>query len=227
MKKALKIIACAAAAPVFWALLLLVFLRGWIDLSMRQQVVKYERTGYPQGCILLAGSSTMQMWQTSARDLGPLDTVNVGVSGAVVRHWLDYADKLIYPFAPEAVVLYLGANDLHAEKQSPEAVMENLTRLFDEIRGNLPETEIYFVSVYTPGAYADSRADDEALNGMVRELARNTDGLGYIDCATPLLTDDGAVRDDVFQSDLVHLNEDGNRILAEAVRQTLSKEMTK
>ena len=221
MKKALKVVAVAIAIIVIWAGMLAFYLLNWYDINARQIAVQYSKIGYPQGCIVLAGSSTMQVWKNSASDLGPLETVNVGISGTVVSNWLRYTEDLIIPFNPKAVVLYIGANDLHNDETAPADVFAALQTLFDQIIGRLPQTRIYFVSIYTTADRPDKMADDLELNRLVEAYADAKPYLRYIDCATPLLAADGSLRDDIFLSDNVHLNDTGYAIFSRELRRVL------
>jgi lysophospholipase L1-like esterase len=165
----------------------------------------------------------MQVWQTSEADLGPLHTSNVGISGTVTDEWPKWVDSLVVPFHPSAVVIYLGANDLHNVKSPPLAadVSDKLARLFDQIHTELPDTHIYYVSVYTAGSLPELRPLDEALNASIEAKAAQMPYLDFIDVATALLDSDGNIRNDIFQSDLVHLNDEGYALWTKALREEL------
>lgn len=221
MKKGLKAVALVLAVPLAWAAIFAFYLLGWGNITVNQMVAKYNRVGWPQGGVVLMGSSSMQVWTDSAADLGPLRSVNVGVGGSVTDNWLDWAGRLVVPFAPEAVVVYVGANDLHNSLDAPADVLPKLERLFGQLHEALPGAKLYYVSVYTTGAHTHLRGADEELNRLVRQLAEQTDYLSYIDCATPLMDAAGNVREDVFLDDLVHLNETGYALWARAIRTAL------
>ncbi|MDR1906425.1 MAG: hypothetical protein LBQ27_05920, partial [Clostridiales bacterium] len=105
--------------------------------------------GYMENEVLLIGSSFMEYWSTSAEDLSPLTTYNMGVASTVVSDWSKWIDKFILPFKPRAIVVYVGSNDMSGGvgSKSGEAVAQELKEFFSDIREKLQNTEIYYVSV--------------------------------------------------------------------------------
>ncbi|MDR1271701.1 MAG: GDSL-type esterase/lipase family protein [Clostridiales Family XIII bacterium] len=184
--------------------------------------IKYGVTGYPQGNVLLVGSSSIQVWQGSARDLSPYHTDNIGISGSVVDDWFPLVDTLIKPFGPVAVVVYVGSNDLHALFRSPEDTAEDVELLIDDIHAALPDAVIYYVSVYTAAATEDLREQDERFNELAKEAMGERGYARFVDTASALTGENGDIRDDIFLSDLVHLNEAGYALWTPAIRDALS-----
>ncbi len=221
MKRFLKIAGVVVLVLAAWMGLFVLYLSNWGNFAASQMAVKYQVLGYPQGGTVLMGSSSIQLWTESEADLGPLHSVNVGIGGSIVSTWFPLVDTLVTPFHPQAVVIYVGANDLHNNHTPPADVFTELEQLIRQIHSALPNARLYYVTVYTTGAYPQIRQDDEALNDMVQQLAAQTDYLEYIDCATALLDPQGNVRDDIFLADKVHLNEVGYSIWARTIRSAL------
>ncbi len=221
MKRFLKIAGPVILVLAAWMGLFVLYLSNWGNFTASQMEVKYQVLGYPQGGTVLMGSSSIQLWTESEADLGPLHSVNVGIGGSIVRTWFPLVDTLVTPFHPQAVVIYVGANDLHNNHTPPADVFTELEQLVGQIHSALPNARLYYVTVYTTGAYPQMRQDDEALNVMVQRLAAQTDYLEYIDCATALLDPQGNVRDDIFLADKVHLNEAGYSIWTRTIRSAL------
>lgn len=226
MKRVLKVVAVVAAVPVIWAAIFMLYLSSWGNITARQLIALYDRTGYPQNGIVLMGSSSIQVWTDSEADLGPLNTVNVGIGGTVVESWNPLLDKLIFPFNPQGVVIYIGANDLHNDRTPPAQIMDELQALLIRLHEGLPDSKLYFVSVYSTGAHANMQENDRELNRLVQDFALQQDYLEYIDCATPLLDSEGKIRNDVFLDDLVHLNDTGYQIWSEVIRAALLADFT-
>lgn len=224
MKKVFKVILVFLAVIVVWGGLIMGYLSNWTDVTAKHIEEKYAITGWEQKDIVLMGSSSMQVWTNSDADLGPLNTVNVGIGGTVIKSWPPLVDKLVTPFAPKAVVIYIGANDIHNDNTAPEQVFSELKQLFSQINTALPDAKLYYVSIYTTGAHTQMRGDDEALNAMVLELSQTNDYLDYIDCAGALLGEGGSVRNDIFLDDLVHLNGTGYEIWAAEIRGVLLRD---
>jgi lysophospholipase L1-like esterase len=225
MKKPLKILLCTGLVIVVWFVVLLGFALNMNKVFASLYELKYDRIGYPQGEVLLIGSSSIQNWRTSEADLGPLHSANVGLSGSVIADWQPLVDRLVTPFHPKAVVIYVGANDIHSKNpKTPEAVIGELGQLFERIHAALPDTRIYYVTVFAAGAFPDAREAEQQLTAGVNELAQILDYLTVIDCAAALLGEDGEVRDELFLGDHVHLNEAGYVIWSQTVREALMRD---
>ena len=80
--------------------------------SFETKAKKYEARDFDSYSVVLAGSSSMENWSTSTEDMDPVTTKNVGIGGSSSVHWLTLADRLIIPYTPRAVVLYVGINDI-------------------------------------------------------------------------------------------------------------------
>lgn len=60
------------------------------------------------GGVLIMGSSTMDYWKTWQTDIGGRLGYNVGIGGTIVEDWLYAYDKLVKPFNPSVILVYLG-----------------------------------------------------------------------------------------------------------------------
>jgi lysophospholipase L1-like esterase len=222
MPKALKITLRVFICIVIWLLVLVGAAMNLNNIFATLYETKYDTIGYPQNEVLLIGSSSIQNWRTSESDLGPLRSVNLGLSGSVVADWQPLVDRLVTPFHAKAVVIYIGANDIHSKNPTePALVADELNTLIDKIHEGQPDARIYYVTVYAAGAFPDSRADEKALTAAMFESAQERDYLSVIDCAAALIGSDGEIRDDLFQGDQVHINEKGYAVWAKTIRDAL------
>ena len=62
--------------------------------------------------IVFVGSSSIRLWKTLAEDMAPLPVINRGFGGSQLAHAIHFADRIVVPYRPRAVVLYAGDNDL-------------------------------------------------------------------------------------------------------------------
>ncbi|WP_245747198.1 hypothetical protein [Frateuria terrea] len=72
----------------------------------------------PAGAVLFAGSSSIRLWHTLAADFPELPTINRGFGGSEIADSAYFAEQLIGPYHPRAIVMYAGGNDL-ADGKSP------------------------------------------------------------------------------------------------------------
>lgn len=110
--------------------------------------------------VVMGGSSSMENWSTSGEDMAPVTTINVGIGGTTADQWADHlAARLIIPYNPRAVVLYVGINDIINRYKSAETTTQDLKRLFTVIHTALPDTLVHFILInHVPGYYSASSA---------------------------------------------------------------------
>jgi lysophospholipase L1-like esterase len=91
------------------------------------------------------------------------------------------------------------------------------------VHAKLPETGIVFIS-WSPTPLRWKQHDKEQeLNTLVREYTKQTPHLQYCETSDMVLDKNGKPRPDLFQSDRLHFNAEGNKLLAERVRPFLPK----
>lgn len=176
-----------------------------------------------QGRVLLAGSSFMEKWKTFEEDLAPLDVMNVAVGGTKVGTWQGMYDELIVPYNPRAVVIYVGSNNISGTKSSEagDVVFKQVKTLFESISEELPETEIYYVSI-CPTPRREKVWQDAALcNSLMEEFCETDTRYHFIDCTDVLLDENGGFRRGLYGADKLHFSESGYAIWAEVLREGL------
>jgi lysophospholipase L1-like esterase len=177
------------------------------------------------GRIVFTGSSTIAHWTSLPRDMAPLPVLNRGIDGARLRHLAVYAHQIITPYAPRAVVVYAGENDiagfLWSRKATPQEALAAWRMLCDTIHGRLPELAIYFISIKPAQRGADAAIGFAEANRLIRNACEGDDRLHYIDIVAAMLDREGKPRPDIFQWDGFHLNGNGYRILTEVVKRAL------
>ncbi|MDR1939756.1 MAG: GDSL-type esterase/lipase family protein [Clostridiales bacterium] len=192
-----------------------------------QKLGHYEKIGYEKGQVLLIGSSSMEYWRTSAEDLSPLTSYNVGVAGTVVSEWIDWVDKMIVPFSPRAVVVYAGTNNITGKKggNTGAETAELLKTLFEKIQNRLPDAKIYFIAITQAPSKDKVMSDINACNALIKELCQNDETLGYIDCNAEVLNADGSYKNELYRMDKLHFNEKGYAVWQKVVVPILISEL--
>ena len=176
----------------------------------------------PKGALLFIGSSTIVRWKTLAEDFQEHKTINRGFGGSQIADSTYFADRVIIPYAPRAVFLRAGGNDLNAGK-TVEQVFTDYKDFVAKVHSKLPQTEIYFISL-SPSIARWKQADKEKqLNHLVKDYVAVKPHLKYIETYDMVLGADGQPRPELFVEDKLHFNAEGNRLLAERVRPYLPK----
>src|SRR6476659_1406176 len=171
----------------------------------------------PKGALLFIGSSTIVRWKTLAQDYPEHKVINRGFGGSQIADSVNFAERIIIPYAPRAVFLRAGGNDLNAGK-SVSQVFDDYKAFVAKIQAKLPQTDIFFIGL-SPSIARWKQADKEKeLNSHVQGYIAGKPHLRYIETYDMVLGADGKPREDLFVDDKLHFNEAGNKLLAEKVR---------
>ncbi len=170
-----------------------------------------DRASPPEpGAIVFVGSSSIRLWTSLAEDFAPLPVLNRGFGGAHFEHVVHNAWRIVTPYAPRAVAVYVGDNDL-AEGTGKDAdrVLADYREFVRIVHEDAPKAAIYFLSIKPSRLRWDRWPVMSAANATIAKLAESDPRLHYVDLATPLLGADGVPRNDFFRLDGLHLNESG------------------
>lgn len=171
----------------------------------------------PKAAVLFVGSSSFRMWKTMAEDFAGIPVINRGFGGSEMEYLVRYADRIILPYEPRAVLVYAGDNDL-AKGKEPERVLAEYRALVGKVRARMPDVPIGFVAVKASikrWAIADKI---RALNAAVAAYSAGEKGQFFVDVFTPMLGPDGSPRKDLFLEDGLHLNREGYALWASLIR---------
>ncbi len=177
----------------------------------------------PPGAIVCIGSSSMRGWHsTIAEDLAPLTIIPRGFGGSNMNDALHFADRIVIPYKPRAVVLYEGDNDI-AGKIAPEKIRDTFRALVDKIHQAIPEARIYFISIKPSISRWKLWPRMEAANRLIQEECSGDERLVYVDVATAMLDENSEPRKELFQKDNLHLTRAGYTIWRDVLRPVLLK----
>ena len=167
----------------------------------------------------MAGSSSMENWTTSVTDMAPVTTANVGIGGTTVEQWSEkLAKRLIYPYDPRAVILYVGINNIINSKKSGQETGNALITLFNDIHAHLPNAQIYFILINKVPGYTTYYDDIDIANGTVLSYAGAKDYMTLIDAGRGLIKQSGKTNSAYFLTDGLHMSLCGYVIWGKAVK---------
>ncbi|WP_280151420.1 GDSL-type esterase/lipase family protein [Piscinibacter sp. XHJ-5] len=160
------------------------------------------------GGVLFVGSSSIRLWDGLEKEFdASLGIIKRGFGGSSLADCVELADRLVLPYKPRRVVVYAGDNDL-AEGASPEEVLGRFVRFVERVRGELPGTQVSYLSIKPSPARHALQARAAAANALIERYAQ-TNGVDYIDVYSRMLDADGRPRDELFIADKLHLNAAG------------------
>ena len=162
----------------------------------------------PQHAVLFIGSSSIEHWKSVAADFPEVKVINRGFGGSELGDSTYFADRIIKPYHPRAIVLYAGDNDLY-DGHTPQQVRDDFSAFVSTVRLFEPGVAIAFVSIKPSMARTALLPKIKQANELVREYAATQKNVAYIDTFTPMLGADGQPQPKWFIADGLHMNRTG------------------
>ena len=184
---------------------------------------KADRERPPEkGGIVFVGSSSIRLWRTLAEDFPGRRVLNRGFGGSHIADSVEFAERIVIPYAPRQVVMYAGGNDLNAGKP-PENVIADFKAFAGKMRAALPETEIaYISSAPNPARWAQVE-NVKAVNSAIEAWMKDQPRMKFINVFPHMLGADGLPKPEIFVEDKLHMNPAGYAIWKEVVGPFLVK----
>jgi len=168
------------------------------------------------GSIVFVGSSSIRYWRSLDTDFPGVAIINRGFGGSRVYDSLYYADRIVTPYQPRAVVFYAGDNDL-SEGRTPVQVRDDFAAFVERVRAAAPQARIGFISIKPSPSRAALLPQVREANALVRAYAQQAKGVDYLDVYTPMMQASGAPRPELFLEDALHMNRGGYEIWTDVV----------
>jgi lysophospholipase L1-like esterase len=149
-----------------------------------------------------------------------------GFGGAKLGDIVHYAEPLVTDYAPRAVVVFAGSNDLRPGATRPPSALLHLYELFVErVRAELPNVPIYYIGI-TPSPRRWEIWDvAQETNAKIRAWTEQDPFLFYIETGPALMGEDGAPDADNYRLDGLHLSGRGYEIWTDIIRPRLLEDL--
>jgi lysophospholipase L1-like esterase len=175
----------------------------------------------PPGAIVCTGSSSMRGWHENIKeDLAPLTLIPRGFGGSNMNDALHYAERIMIKYAPRAIVLYEGDNDI-AQKIPPQNVVGTFRLFVNKIHSKLPDCRIYVLSVKPSISRWSMWPAMKETNRLLKEECLKKELLTFVDVASPMLNDEGEPVRELFLEDNLHMNRKGYILWRDILRPVL------
>ena len=162
----------------------------------------------PAHAALFVGSSSIRFWENTAADFPGLPVINRGFGGSRMDDLLRYADRIVLPYRPKAIVMYEGDNDL-ADGRKPARIAGDVADFLALVRRYLPGTRVIYLSVKpSPSRWALVDQIRET-NALVQAIVERDTAARFVDVFTPMLGPDGRPRPELFRDDSLHMTRAG------------------
>jgi lysophospholipase L1-like esterase len=167
------------------------------------------------------GPGAAEIWQ---KYYGKRNAVNLGIGGDQTQHvlWrLDHGN--LDGISPKLAVLMIGTNNAASNK--PEEIAEGVKAIVEKLQAKLPKIKVLVLAIFPRGPNNDDhlRQVNAKANEIIAKLADNQK-VFYLDIGPKFLAADGTLSKDIMP-DLLHPNEKGYAIWAEAIEPTVAKLM--
>lgn len=161
-----------------------------------------------EGTVLFTGSSSIRMWSSLAEDFAPVPVLNRGFGGSTLPEVIHYAERIIFAYAPETIVLYCGENDI-AEGANANQVFESFQKLDRMIEERLPNTTLIYIAMKpSPARWAlwpQYQEGDRMISAYLEGKAKRH----FVDCSPAMLLPSGEADSSIFIEDMLHMNAKG------------------
>ena len=176
----------------------------------------------PSRPIVFVGSSSIRLWGTLAADMAPLPVIDRGFGGSRLVHAIHYADRIVIPYHPRAVVLYAGDNDL-GERTGKHAtdVADDFRTFASLVLSQVPDTRIYYIAI-KPSPLRWARWPEMAkANAQIAEYCETDPRLAFLDVASAMLASGSPPARELFLFDGLHLSARGYALWTSVIKPRL------
>ena len=193
------------------------------DSEVTALEAKLSQSPIASSPIVFYGSSSIRLWKSLQQDFSGYAVLNCGFGGSRLTDCVRYANRIVLPRKPSAIVLYGGDNDL-AVGRPTEKVFYSFQLLFAIFRTYSPSIAIAFVSVKPSPARLMFLDNILKFNHLVEDFLKTQPETEYIDVFSDMVGQDHKPIRSLFVSDQIHLSPAGYQILRREVGEFLSQE---
>lgn len=175
----------------------------------------------PFNAVVCIGSSSMRGWHKDiSDDLEPLTIIPRGFGGSNMQDALHYADRIVLPYKPRAIVIYEGDNDI-AQGIPPNKIAAMFRLFVKKIHDELPECRIYFLSIKPSILRWKMWPKMMEANNLIATECANENLLTFVDVSSGMFNDNGYPKKDIFKEDNLHMTRTGYLIWKNALKPIL------
>lgn len=178
----------------------------------------------PKDAILFVGSSSFTKWKDVQNYFPDYTIINRGFGGSVLNDVIRYEKDIIFPYKPKQIVIYCGENDVaSSDTVSAAIVLERFKKLFTDIRQELPNTAITFISLKPCPSRWQMKDRMIASNKLIKKYLKKKKNTTFVSVWNSMLNADGLPIADIFIEDRLHMNAKGYAIWQKIIEPYLKK----
>lgn len=179
--------------------------------------------------LLMVGDSITHGWESGGKPVwekfyAKRNAFNIGFSGDRTEHVLwRLQHGTVKGISPKLAVIMIGTNNTGHRQDDPKDTAAGVEAIVKELQKQLPETKILLLAIFPRGADGTDklRQINEATNKLVAKFADDKK-VFYLDINSTFLEAEGVLPKSIMP-DLLHPNEKGYGMWAEAMEPTIAK----
>jgi len=176
----------------------------------------------PSHAVLFIGSSSIRFWKTLATDFPGYRVINRGFGGSDLDDATAFADRIVAPYRPAALVMYAGDNDLQGG-DTPEQVRDDFAAFVAKVRQAQPDLPIAFIAIKPSVARVALLPDILRADKLIREWAMTQKNVAFLDVVPAMLDAQGQPKPDLFIEDGLHMTAKGYALWVAQVKPWLAE----
>lgn len=200
-----------------------------VEWWMPRHEQKLAEEGRETAEILLIGDSITHGWEDTGKEVweqyfGEYGTYNIGFGG-------DRTENVLWRFEhgeidginPEVAVVMIGTNNTGHRQDAPECTAQGIEFIVDRLKEKLPETHILLLAIFPRADSPDGKLNklNTQINSRIQDLD-NQENVTFLNLNDAFLDDNGTLPEHIMP-DLLHPNEKGYKIWAEALKPEVEK----
>ncbi|MDX2195479.1 MAG: GDSL-type esterase/lipase family protein [Cytophagales bacterium] len=171
--------------------------------------------------VVFYGSSSIRLWDTLESDFELIcQSVNAGFGGSTLAACAWFFDELIPVFAPDALMIYAGDNDL-GDGRHPEEIHNHFLALIYKIRLRYPHMPVTYISIKPSPArwYINDRI--HYTNKIIADSTAVMDNTYYLDIYSQMLDAKSLPLKEYYLPDGLHLSKKGYKVWKKTIGEHL------
>ncbi|QNK00053.1 SGNH/GDSL hydrolase family protein [Dyella telluris] len=180
----------------------------------------HERPPMHNG-VLFIGSSSIQYWKSLAEDFPGVPVINRGFGGSALPDSTYYADRIVWPYKPNLIVMYAGDNDIN-DGATADQVLASFQKFVARAREGVPGVPIVYVSIKPSVARIALWPTMKAANDKIRDWAATQKDVRFVDIAPAMFNAQGKPRPELFRPDGLHMLPNGYALWIAALKPVLA-----
>lgn len=177
----------------------------------------------PKGGVVFVGSSSIRMWDLE-NSFPDMPAINRGFGGSEMCEAVHYFDELVAKHKPKYVVLYEGDNDIAAGK-TPKQVHQDFKDFVAKMKEELPEARLIVISIKPSIARWEHAEQMRKANSEIAATCDiDKERLRFVSIWREMIGEDERPREDLFLDDGLHLNDQGYKLWADAIKPYINLE---